>query len=39
LTLPDGPAKRLVLGDWDKSVWYIKATQDKAPELVSYSLS
>jgi UDP-2,3-diacylglucosamine hydrolase len=39
LTVPDGPAKRLVLGDWDKSVWYIKATQDKAPELVSYSLS
>lgn len=32
------PAKRYVLGDWDKSLWYIRAEPDQAPELIEAPL-
>ena len=27
------PAKRIVLGDWDKNVWWLEAEPGKEPEL------
>lgn len=32
------PARRYVLGDWDKTLWYIRARPDQAPELIEAPL-
>ena len=32
-------AKRIVIGDWDKNVWYLKIAQDKPAELLHYPLA
>jgi len=32
-------AKRIVIGDWDKNVWYLKITDDKPAELLHYPLT
>ena len=33
LTANGSPAKRIVLGDWDKNVWWLEAEPGKEPEL------
>jgi UDP-2,3-diacylglucosamine hydrolase len=33
LTANGSPAKRIVLGDWDKNVWWLEARPGKEPEL------
>ena len=33
LTANGSPAKRIVLGDWDKNVWWLEAQPGKEPEL------
>ncbi|SNC67616.1 UDP-2,3-diacylglucosamine hydrolase [Marinobacter sp. es.048] len=33
LTANGSPAKRIVLGDWDKNVWWLEAEPGEAPEL------
>lgn len=33
LTANGAPAKRIVLGDWDKNVWWLRAEPGKEPEL------
>lgn len=32
------PAERIVLGDWDKNVWWLAVEPDKAPELLKHPL-
>lgn len=38
LTVENKPAQRIVLGDWDKYVWYIEANSADAIELKNYPL-
>jgi len=35
LTVAGGSAQRFVLGDWDRCIWYIHASADQNPELIS----
>ena len=39
LTVNEQQATRIVLGDWDTSVWYIHATPAEPPELMSFKLA
>lgn len=34
LNVEGAPARRIVLGDWDKAIWYIEAETGREPELV-----
>ncbi|SNB55185.1 UDP-2,3-diacylglucosamine hydrolase [Marinobacter sp. es.042] len=38
LTANGSPAKRIVLGDWDKNVWWLEAEPGKEPELIKEPL-
>lgn len=33
-----GPARRIVLGDWDKMIWWLEAHEGQEPELLSVPL-
>lgn len=39
LTANGKPAKRIVLGDWDKNVWWLEVRPDSEPELLSQPLA
>lgn len=38
LNINDQAAERIVLGDWDRHIWYLKVEQNKPPALLHYAL-